>query len=216
MKENLRGRKEKSIMRKELEYFYIGKAYGGNQEWFFDAMMRIGGCAAVTACDSCIYFACSRGEKKYYPFGTEPVKKRDYRKFSRIMKPYLTPRKGGIDRLSIYIEGYGAYLRDRGIKDLSMEPFDGNRPGIEAFQKVKEQIDRGMPVPYLLLRHQDAELKDFVWHWFLLTGYEEEEKGKKVKAVSYGEWKWLDFERLWNTGQEPKGGMILYNRGIGN
>ena len=57
MKENLRGRKEKSIMKKELEYFYIGKAYGGNQEWFFDAMMRIGGCAAVTACDSCIYLS---------------------------------------------------------------------------------------------------------------------------------------------------------------
>ena len=44
-------------MKKELEHFMIGASYGGNQEWFRSFMMRIGGCGAETACDSCLYFA---------------------------------------------------------------------------------------------------------------------------------------------------------------
>lgn len=43
-------------MKHELPYFYIGSAYGGNQDWLTDRMMNLGGCAAVTACDSSIYF----------------------------------------------------------------------------------------------------------------------------------------------------------------
>lgn len=43
-------------MSKELKYFKIGSAYGGCQDWFSDYMMRIGGCGALTACDSSIYF----------------------------------------------------------------------------------------------------------------------------------------------------------------
>lgn len=42
-------------MKKELQYFKIEEAWGGSQEWFSDRMMRLGGCAAVTACDSCIF-----------------------------------------------------------------------------------------------------------------------------------------------------------------
>ena len=48
-------------MKRELEHFYIGEAYGGSQDWFPTFMMRMGGCAAETACDSSIYFALHRG-----------------------------------------------------------------------------------------------------------------------------------------------------------
>ena len=48
-------------MKRELEHFYIGASYGGNQDWFPTFMMRIGGCGAETACDSSIYFAMHRG-----------------------------------------------------------------------------------------------------------------------------------------------------------
>lgn len=44
-------------MKKELEYFAIEGAFGGNQDWFSNVVMNMGGCAAATACDSCIYFA---------------------------------------------------------------------------------------------------------------------------------------------------------------
>ena len=55
-------------MQKELDYFMIEHSYGGNQEWFLDPMMKIGGCAAVTACDSSIYFDCYKGTEGLYPY----------------------------------------------------------------------------------------------------------------------------------------------------
>ena len=84
----------------------------------------------------------------------------------------------------------------------------------EAWEAVVRQIDAGFPVPILVLRHKDPELKDFVWHWFLLIGYSDEESEetprRHVKAVTYGEWAWVDFDRLWDTGYEQKGGLVLY------
>ena len=53
-----------------------------------------------------------------------------------------------------------------------------------------------------------------MWHWFLLIGYSDEESEetprRHVKAVTYGEWAWVDFDRLWDTGYEQKGGLVLY------
>ena len=46
-----------SDMKKQLDYFEIEGEFGGNQDWFTNVVMHIGGCAAATACDSCIYFA---------------------------------------------------------------------------------------------------------------------------------------------------------------
>ena len=40
--------------------------------------------------------------------------------------------------------------------------------------------------------------------------YERNLRCRKVKAVTYGEWAWVDFDRLWDTGHEEKGGLVLY------
>ena len=53
-------------MRRELEHFYIGYSYGGNQDWFRTFMMRLGGCGAETACDSSLYFALHKGVEGIY------------------------------------------------------------------------------------------------------------------------------------------------------
>ena len=44
-------------MKKELDYFTIEGCYGGNQDWFTNIVMNVGGCGAGTACVSCIYLA---------------------------------------------------------------------------------------------------------------------------------------------------------------
>lgn len=33
-------------MKKELEYFTIAGEFGGNQDWFTNVVMHVGGCAA--------------------------------------------------------------------------------------------------------------------------------------------------------------------------
>lgn len=196
-------------MKKELDYFRIDGLYGGSQDWFIDSMMRMGGCAAVTACESCIYLDLYRGTR-LYPYKKEALTKKDYLDFGMRMKPYLSPRISGVDRLEIYIDGLGKYLLDCHCDTLRMEPLHGDREVSEAKRALKEQIDRRLPVPCLLLKHRNPLFKDYVWHWFLFTGYEESKGRFLVKAVTYGNWQWLDFCALWDTGHKRKGGLILY------
>ena len=198
-------------MKHELEHFYIGDSYGGNQDWFPTFMMRIGGCGAETACDSSIYFALHTGLTSIAPENVKELNKDGYIQFAYEMKPYLSPRVSGIDRLEIYIDGYAQYLRDRGETHLSMTPLHGTEPYSAAKEAVVQQIDQGYPIPMLVLNHRNKKLRDYVWHWFLLNGYEDSEEVFMVKAVTYSEYEWLDLSELWDTGHERRGGLVLYH-----
>lgn len=196
-------------MRKELDYIRIGESLGGNQDWFLDPFMRGGGCAAVTACDLCIYLAGKKGLLSLYPYDALRPEKEDFIRFSRRMKPYLYPRWRGIDTLDIYLSGIQAYWKDVGCTQLTAEGLSGTQDAKAARDAVRLQIDRGMPVPYLLLHHKNPAFRDYVWHWFNLAGYEEFDDSFYVKAVTYGEYQWLNLEELWDTGEEQRGGLIL-------
>ncbi|MEA5050574.1 MAG: hypothetical protein VB021_03775 [Oscillospiraceae bacterium] len=196
-------------MKKELDYFDIGGAPGGNQDWFGDPMMRLGGCAAVCACDSCIYFALYKNAAGVYPFDTRALNRKDYVRFSRIMKPYLRPRREGVSDPQIYIDGFGAYLRGRPAC-VSMTSLAGTRPVADAAAAVSARIGAGWPVPCLTLSHADREYADYEWHWFMLTGFDGDGADMRVRAVTYSEARWISLAGLWNTGRERRGGLILY------
>lgn len=197
-------------MKKELDYFHIGTSYGGSQNWFTDVMMHMGGCGALAACDTCIYLECFRGKEGIYPYDKAHLTKKDYVDFGMLMKPYLKPRWSGIDTLEIYIDGFSAYLSDCKRQAVSMEPFYGTENVEKAIQVLQEQIDNGWLVPCLTLNIKNRSLKDYEWHWFLLTGYEIFEDTCMVKAVTYGSYRWIDFRQLWDTGFQRKGGLIIY------
>jgi hypothetical protein len=71
------------------------------------------------------------------------------------------------------------------------------------------QIDEGLPVPFLLLKHKSPRFKNFTWHWFLIVGYEEKAEDLQIKIATYGRFHWLSLQELWDTGYEKKGGMII-------
>ena len=207
-------------MKRELDYFYIGESFGGNQDWCRDPMMHLGGCAALTACDICIYIARKKGLTHLYPFDAYQITKKDYLRFSKGMKPYLRPRSHGVNRTDLYTDGFRHYLTDIGDTQIILDEFDGTVNVLDAWETIKSHIDDELPVAYLMLKHQDKSLADFVWHWFLLVGYKEigednlcskEQNVPKrmVKTATYGECLWLDFDNLWKTGFDEKGGMVL-------
>ena len=173
-------------------------------------MMRIGGCGAETACDSSVYFALRRGLTKIAPDNAEGMSREEYVRFAYKMKPYLSPRRTGIDRLDIYMDGYARYLRDCGETRLSMTPFDGTEPYEAAKETIMRQIDRAYPVPTLILNHRNKAFRDYVWHWFLINGYDASGDAFLVKAVTYSKYEWLDLRELWDTGYERRGGFVLY------
>lgn len=199
---------EQQVTQKELPYFDLEGAYGGWQVWFPERWMRIGGCAAVTACDVSIYLALYRGLPQLYPFDLQHLTRADYVRFGMMMKPYLRPRYMGVDKLSLFIEGFGGYLYDRGVT-LSLVPWEGEHEEAATVRQIRRQIDAGLPIPCLLLRHQALAMQDYTWHWFLLTGYLSCGGQFFVKVVTYGSWRWLDFHLLWQTGYTRKGGLVL-------
>lgn len=202
-------------MERQLDYFSIEGAYGGSQDWFTNIVMHIGGCGAAAACDTCIYLALRRGMTGLYPFDIHHLNRTDYKAFSMKMKPYLKPRAGGIDRPELYIDGFKNYLAEQAGTDgerLFMKPLHGDAPLYTAREAVRSRIDAGLPVPFLLLHHQNKkQFEDLIWHWFMLTGYREEDDRFFVTAATYGEKLTLDFDELWDTGYEKKGGMVLYS-----
>ena len=202
-------------MRRELEHFYIGNSYGGNQDWFRSFMMRLGGCGAETACDSSLYFALHKGVEGIYPFDKDRLTRKQYVDFAHIMERYLWPRMQGINRPELFVEGYAKYLRDRGIDRISMDVLPGTVPVSRAAEVIRAQIDKGMPVPTLILNHRNRALHDYEWHWFLINGYDISESSDNwwmmVKTVTYSSAKWLDLKALWETGYAGKGGLVLYS-----
>lgn len=195
---------------KELPHFNIGSSYGSCQDWFTDYMMNKGGCGAVTACDSCIYLAKYKNMQSLYPYNPDNVTKRNFLDFAEIMRPYLSPRANGIDTTAAFIDGFSEYIKLTREKNLKMTSLEGGELFLSAKSAVKKQIDNGFPIPYLLLHHKDKEFDFYEWHWFILNGYEEFEDTIMVKAVTYGNFRWLDLARLWDTGYSKKGGMILF------
>lgn len=201
-------------MKKDLQYFEIDGAFGGNQDWFTNVVMNMGGCAAATACDCCIYLGLRKGLGELYPYNIRALTKKDYVAFSQVMKPYIRPRVGGVRKISWFVDGFGRYIRDVNAARKSnirvdMEEFPGTRTYGEAREIICAQIDAGYPVPYLLLRHRNAEkFKDYIWHWFLLTGYEEADGDLLVKTATYGESDSFSLREMWNTGCEEKGGLV--------
>ena len=192
-----------------LPYFSIEGCFGGSQSWMLDPQMRLGGCAALTACDLCIYLSLQKGYASLFPFAGEPLTKQVYRKFSGIMKPYLHPRITGVDTLKLFLDGFGQYLAAIPHPPLRLSPLYGARPVEEAKQGIAERLQDGFPLPCLVLNHKDKAFSDFVRHWFLILGCREKKGRFQVLAATYGEGVWLDFARLWDTGFARKGGLIL-------
>lgn len=197
---------------KELPYFDIEGSLGGNQSWFKDKFMYFGGCAAITACDLSLYLSIHHDAKKLYPFDDKNLTKADFLKFGSKMKPYLRPRLKGIDTLKIYSNGFQRYLNDASAKGFYVEEFSGDFSVQAAKEKIKEQIDKDIPIPYLLLRHKNRKFNDLTWHWFIIGGYKENGDEFHVKIITYGRHAWLNLSELWDTGNVRKGGMILLKK----
>lgn len=198
-------------MLKELDYFWVGEEYGGRQSLLPDMIMRFAGCAAVTACDSLIYMTLYKNLKNLCPFSTDQLRGRDYVAFFKTVKPYLRPRLMGINRLEIFVAAFKKFLKEHGTFFLDVMPWSGDHDEQDTVNTIRQQIDHGFLIPYLLLHHKNPNFENYEWHWFLLTGYDEKPDGRfMVKAVTYGAYEWLDFAKLWNTGYDRKGGLILF------
>lgn len=193
-------------MKKEIGYINIEEFYGGNQEWLPTPFMRMGGCAAVTACEIMVYLA-SRGRRELYPYNTDKITKEDFTAFAAQVAVYLHPRLSGVDSGQTFIHDLKGYLAAKGL-DLTFTQQSSDLPAEKAFSFICEHIDKGLPLAYLMLRHKDKSFGDFVWHWWVITGYETAENTRCVICASFGQRHVFDFDRLYDTGFSRRGCIL--------
>lgn len=143
-----------------IDYFNIEGTPGGNQDWCTDFWMHLGGCAALAACDLSICLSKNLRLTGCCPYDPENMTKKQYVDFSMVMKPYIHPRMGGVAELSLFTDGYGRYLNDRGY-DVTFDLCPGEKSFEEAEIFLKNALKKNLPVPFLLLRHRDKSLKRF-------------------------------------------------------
>ena len=91
-----------------------------------------------------------------------------------------------------------------------MQEISGDVEYAEAYRRIKSQIDAGLPVPYLMLKHKNTEeFKDFTWHWFLVVGYEEKDEDMLIRIATYGEEIWLSLRKCGPPAMRKKA-IVLY------
>lgn len=202
-------------MTRELPYFRIGNAFGGSQAWMRDPTMKAGGCGALTIAETCIVLAKEFGATGLVPFDPAEVTKQEYIAFGQSLRTYMPPRWTGINRLETLAEEAQVFFDDR-EKATGEQPVAGIRclhkqtDAAEAAAQIRAQIDKGVPLPMLTLHHRDKQFRDYLYHWYMLTGYRMNEDGTMdVKASTYGKFRWLPFEALWDTGNPTEDGGVL-------
>ena len=87
-----------------------------------------------------------------------------------------------------------------------MEEFPGSEDLRAAEEFIRQHINSGYPVPYLLLKHTTEYFYDFVWHWFLCYGSAEKAVGMCFRVATYGRSTSLILRDLWMTGFSGMGG----------
>src|SRR3712207_2928575 len=125
--------------KKELEYFNIGNSFGGNQDWLKDPWIHLGGCGALAACDSILQMEYSGIKKNLSNYDVNKISVEGYIDFAMEMKPYLKPRFMGINKLSIFVDGFKEYIRDSNLNDIDLEAYEGTNTYSEAVKTLKRQ-----------------------------------------------------------------------------
>ena len=194
-------------MQKELPILRIEGAYGGDQHWFHHPMMRLGGCSTVCACHLAAELALRFGRKNLFPYASGQISRIQFCRFARKVYRYVHPYRRGMPETALFESCFSAYADTVG-ETVQYESLSGTATCQQAEYFIRDVIDRGHTVQYLLLEHADPGIDDIEWHWFTVTGYDDA-KEFDIIFSTWGERRRENLTRLWNTGKEEKGGLLM-------
>lgn len=145
--------------------------HGGNQDWFLDSWARKAGCASVSATDIFLYYT-----KKDHTFNKDM-----YLDHMNEMFKLMEPQKRGFPYVYLYARRLSKLLDNCKYYIL-------RKPNVEiAMKVVKESIDSANPLGLLILTHRRRQIRDDLWHWVTIVGYEETGEGLDIVFLDCGE-----------------------------
>lgn len=135
--------------------------YGGNQDWFKEKWSRRAGCASVSGANTLIYYT-----KENHNFTKD-----EYLEYMNHMFTIMEPKKRGFPYVFLYARGLKKALSNQ---DRYFDYKIIRRPNVpQGISFLKEAIDNGNPIGLLVLIHRRRALRDDLWHWVTIFGYEE-------------------------------------------
>jgi len=143
-----------------------------------------------------------------YPNDPAHITKKEFLAFMTSIFPFFPPGITGMSNTGRFRRCFLNYADWAGA-GVKLTLMDGGESAQAAKKFVTSTLDEGYLVLYLLLRHKDPALDDFTWHWFNLTGYETNDDFMTVDFATWGRKHTVDFDNLWNTGANHKGGMVV-------
>ena len=150
-------------------------AYGGNQEWFPDLWARQAGCGSVTGANMAACFSLNRPEYSSLAPDCQPVMaKADYLSLMQEMYRRMKPGLMGYPYPAKLARAFSAYSKEKGLS-LAPHVVCSWKDWKEGYALVKQSLDSGSPVGFLILAHRAPELKEDIWHWITICGYGEAE-----------------------------------------
>ena len=128
-----------------------------------------------------------------------------YRRMKPGMMGYPYPAKLG--------KAFAAYAAERGVS-LIPRAICRWKDWESGFSLVKESIDKGAAVGFLILAHRAPVLKEDIWHWITITGYEEgeSEEEKRVIVSDCGERDVYPASLLLETHRSNVTKMVIFHR----
>lgn len=163
--------------------------YGGDQAWFKDKWAVRAGCASVSATDVMMYYT---GTKEKY-------QREEYLSFMEQMYQVMEPKNRGFPYAYLYARRTKQVLQEKGLTvnyQIIRNPITS-----DAIIAVKRSIDQGNPIGLLILRHRRRKVRDDLWHWVTIFGYEEVGKETNIIFLDCGEKKEIParilFEKHW-------------------
>lgn len=145
--------------------------HGGNQAWFLDSWARKAGCASVSATDIFLYFT-----RKDHVFDKDM-----YLDYMSEMFKLMEPHERGFPYVYLYARRLSKLLGN-------CKYFILRRPSVKVASKVvKESIASGSPLGLLILTHRRRKIRDDLWHWVTIVGYEETKRGIDIIFLDCGE-----------------------------
>ncbi len=190
----------------ENEILSVNGSYGGSQKWFTRPMMKLGGCSTVCACHAACELARKHGKAALYPFETKDLTLRQFRSFGTQMYKYVYPGFRGMPETRLFVRAFSDWCEHCG-ETVGFDTLEGGAPYEAAENFIREHIERGISVQYLLLEHENNGIDDIEWHWFTVTGFSDDNDFEIVYST-WGERRIASLELLWNTGKEEKGGLV--------
>lgn len=151
------------------------EGYGGDQAWFEDKWAVKAGCASVSATDV----------KMYYMGTKEKYQKEEYLESMKKMYQLMKPKNRGFPYAYLYARRVRQVLQEQGV-NVSFH-ITRNPESKEALELVKRSIDQDNPIGLLILRHRRRKVRDDLWHWVTIFGYQEVGKETNIIFLDCGE-----------------------------